>query len=278
MLRMELFSSVVIRASFISVGYLSAMYLAYKIKPSKRSLIDVVLVFSLMIVMSTGLEWILLKLMSYLGLGYLLLTINHKKDWYGSMLFSLILVMMTSLTDLISLSILANVEPLIEAVKSQEDTIYGLLAVLIPSIVVLMVYIVSGYVVRKTIPMNNPRSKITYAMFSLFYLFLLIAISLVLNHVIVYISPGIPLEEVYRFISFIYLPLLVIVSFSYYYLYHILKWEMMIKKREAELLKAELRRRDGYRANHNLDNIVLTIHTLVEKKDYKELKEYLAKM
>jgi hypothetical protein len=277
---MELFSSVVIRASFVSVGYISAMYLAYKIRPSKRSLIDVVLVFSLMLVMSieTEPEWILLKLMSYLGLGYLLLTINHKKDWYGSMLFSLILVMVLSLNDSISFGILANVEPFINAVENQEDTIYGLLAVLIPSFVTLLAFLVSGYILRKTIPLDNSRSKITYVMFSLFYLFLLIAISLVLNHVIVYISPGIPLEQVYRFTVFIYIPIFVIVSFSYYYLYHILKWEMMIKKREAELLKAELRRRDGYRANHNLDNIVLTIHTLVEKKDYKELKEYLAKM
>lgn len=278
MLRMELFSSVFIRALLLSIGYMSAMYLAYKIRPSKRSLVDGVLIFALMFLMSTRVEWMILKMASYVVLGYGLLVLNHKKNVYGSMLFTLVLVMMVSVSDLVSLNILTFSPKLLDAVRYQRDTIYGFFAVVIPSFVVMVNYILSGWIVGKTLDLENGRSKITYIMFSLFYLFLLMAISFILRHIVVYISPDLALEQVYRFIGFIYIPVVIIVAFSYYYLYHILKWEGLIKIREEELLEAEIKRRNGYRANHNLDNIVLTIHTLAKNQSYKELHRYLDKL
>jgi len=278
MLRMELLSSVFIRAVLLSVGYMTAMYLAYKIRPSKRSLLDGVIIFSLMLLMSTRVEWMVLKIGSYVVVGYGLLVLNHKKDVYGSMLFSLVLVMMISVSDLISLNILAFSPKLLDAVMNQEENIYGVLAVLIPSLVVMVNYILSGWLVGKTLDVSSTRSKITYSIFSLFYVFLLMAISFILRHVVVVLSPSLSLKEVYHFIGFIYIPVIIIVGFSYYYLYHILKWERLIKVREEELLEAEIKRRSGYRANHNLDNIVLTIHTLTKSESYKELQEYLDKL
>lgn len=278
MLRMELFSSVMIRAIILSIGYFSALYIAYNIKPSKRSLVDAVLIVGLMVIMSTRVEWILLKMMSYFGLGYLLLTLNHHKDKYGSLMFSLVLVIMMSVSDLISLNILISSESLLNAVKCQEENIYGVLAVLIPSLVVMLMYIIAGLLVRRRLDLSIVRSKITYTLFSLFYLFLIIQASLVISHVIVYISPNIPLEDVYQFIGYIYIPMIIIGSYSFYYLYHILKWENLIKMREEELLIAEHKRRDGYRANHNVESIILTIHTLTKNKQYDELKAYLDKL
>jgi len=43
-------------------------------------------------------------------------------------------------------------------------------------------------------------------------------------------------------------------------------------------LIAEHKRRDGYRANHNVESIILTIHTLTKNKQYDELKAYLDKL
>ncbi len=278
MLRMELFSSVMIRAIILSIGYFSALHIAYKIKPSKRSLIDAVLIVGLMVLMSTRVEWVLLKTISYYVLGYLLLTLNHHKDKYGSSMFSLILFMMISVSDLISLNILASSELLLNAVKYQEENIYGVLSAVIPSVVGMVMYIVSALFVQKTLDFTVVRSKVTYSLFSLFYLFLIVQISLVITHIIVYISPTIALEDVYQFIGYTYIPMIIIGAFSFYYLHHILKWEKVIKAREEELLTAEHKRRDGYRANHNVDNIILTIHTLTKNNQHDELKAYLDKL
>ncbi len=278
MLRMELLSSVFVRAIIISIGYFIALHLAYKIKPSKRSIIDGVLILGLIIVMSTRIDWILLKLMSYFVLGYLLLTLNHKVDQYAALLFSLVILIMTSFTDIISLNITAMSEPLLNAIIHQENTIYGFIAVMIPSVTAMSLYIVGGFIMKTMLDLTVKRSKVTYTFFSMFFLYLLVQISLILEDVIKHSSSMDSVKEVYHFVSFMYIPLIAITIFTFYYLYQILKWEKLIKSREDELIIAEHQRRDGYRANHNVDSIILTVHTLAKNKQYDDLKTYLDKL
>ena len=264
-----------IRAIMISIGYFIALHMAYKIKISKRSIIDGVLIVGLMVVMSTRVDWILVKLMSYFVLGYLLLTLNHKIDKYAALLFSLILLIMTSFTDIISLNIISMSEPLLNAIINQENNIHGVLAIMIPSIVVMCLYILGGYMMKTMLDLTVKRSNVTYTFFSIFFVFLLVEISLILQEIVQHSSLIDSLKEVYQFISFLYIPIIIIMIFSFYYLYQILKWEKLIKSREEALLQAEHKRRDGYRANHNVDSIILTIHTLTKNEQYEELEAYL---
>lgn len=278
MFRMELLSSVYIRAIILCFGFLLGMYKAYNLKLSVKTIVDVIVIFVLFVYMSSSPTLIMIKMVSYLVTSYALLMLNHTIKYYYAAMFSFVILFMMSISDLISLQII-NMSPyLTNAITYQDDGFAGFLAVMIPSFIVAINYYFGGIILYKINSYKSNRVAKIYLFFSTFYVLYIMILSITIEKIINSVSSTVILSDLFNIVSMVYLSTVLIPFFSIMIFREILKNNLTSMLSEEKLLLSTENRLDGYRFTHNFNNIIQSINYLAKNNEYEQIKEYLDKL
>lgn len=279
MIRMGMPEMNIIRSLMYGFGMVLAMHTLYRLRITKKSVFDFIISFTVYFLISflknniLGGQELLLLLTAIA-----LLTINHHLKFYQAIMFSFVTLFMVTYATPVNMLLITISQNMLQAIISQDNSLYGYLAVILPGLIINGFYFLGAYITRSSIDIYRQRLSNAYTIFGLINFVFLMIVSLLIFYVISKFGPHLHLEDLYNVISYSLVGLILNPILAITLIKKIYELDIKLEQEEKDLEMTNDSRMQAYRYSHNLNNIMLTLNQLAKEDQPLEIKKYLEKI